>query len=568
MGSSGSTDTSSQQQNISQTSLPPWINQAAQQNYALASNIAMRPLTQFQGQQVADIGPQTQQGWNLAATSGGAGADQYNASQAGYLGVLGSTPQQITAAQAAGAGPTTAARSALAAPTVAQQAGLSQLSGANLNAYENPFTQSVINKTLPIMQQQLGLSQNQQANQANAANAFGGSRFGVQQGVTQAQGAQNMAQMAAQLNSQNFAQAQAAAQSDVAAANAQAQFNAGQGNQVGLANMAAANNMGQFNAGQANQVGLQNQQLADQMAQWNAGAQNTAASQNQQAGLTQEQLANAAAGGMGSLGTQAQTNQRQQFLELSTAGAQQQQQAQNQIAAQMGQFSQAQQYPGQQLGILQSALGMTPYGSTTMGSQTGQSQTTTTPSLMADVTGGLQSLGGMFGAGGPFAGVPGAIGNALNTSDKHLKTDITKIGVHPPTGLPIYSYRYKGDPKSYPKVSGPMAEDAMQVAPHAVKTLGVHGPTGQAIHGVDMAALAGGPPGMGAPAGPPPLGVPAIRPQRLPMPGAGAGFASQAPGALAAKAPMGLTGALGATMRPQRMRPPARMARVAGGLRG
>jgi hypothetical protein len=230
----------------------------------------------------------------------------------------------------------------------------------------------------------------------------------------------------------------------------------------------------------------------------------------------------------------------------------------------MGQFSQAQQYPGQQLGILQSALGMTPYGSTTMGSQTGQSQTTQTASPMADVMGGLQSLGGMFGAGGPFAS-GGALAG-LMTSDKHLKTDISKIGVHPPTGLPIYSYRYKGDPKSYPKVSGPMAEDAMQVAPHAVKTIGVHGPTGQAIHGVDMAALAGGPPGMGAPAGPPPLGVPAMRPQRLPMPGAGAGFAPQVPGALAPRTPTGLTGALGATMRPQRMRPKARMARVMGGM--
>ena len=56
----------------------------------------------------------------------------------------------------------------------------------------NPYTQDVINKTLPIMQQGLALQpRTQQANQANAANAFGGSRMGVQQGVTQAQGAQN-----------------------------------------------------------------------------------------------------------------------------------------------------------------------------------------------------------------------------------------------------------------------------------------------------------------------------------------------------------------------------------------
>jgi hypothetical protein len=467
MGSSGSTDQQSNQSNVSQTQLPPWVNQAAQQNYALAQNIANRPLQQYQGQQVADIGPQTQQAWNLAATSGAAGADQYNAAQAGYLTAAGTPATQVT--------PQTVA-------------------GTNLQPYMDPYTQSVINTTMPIMQQQNALSQNQAANQANSANAFGGSRQGIQQGVAQAQGAQNIAQMAAGLNQANFTQAQAAATGDVTR-----NLSAQQGNQQ---------------ADQANVNSLIN-----------------------------------ASTGLAGLGTQAQTNQRQQFLEESTAGAQQQQQAQNQINAQMGQFNSANQYPGQQLGILQSALGMTPYGSTTMGSSTGQSQTTTTPSTMSDITGGLTALGGAFGSGGPFA-------NLFSGSDRHLKTDITKIGVHPPTGLPLYSYRYKGDPKSFPKVSGPMAEDAMQVAPHAVKTIGVHGPTGQALHQVDMNALAA--------AGND--NSPAIRPQR--MPGAGGGFSPQVPGALAPPAPAGLIGAMGASMRPQKMRPPTRMPRVAGGMRG
>ena len=57
---------------------------------------------------------------------------------------------------------------------------------------------------------------------------------------------------------------------------------------------------------------------------------------------------------------------------------------------------------------------------------------------------------------------------------------------------------------------------------------------------------------------------PAIRPRR--MPGAGGGFTTRVPGALAPPTPMGLTGALGSSMRAQRMRPPGRMPRVAGGL--
>ena len=461
MGGGGQTEQQSSTQQISQVQLPPWVNQAAQQNYALAQDIANRPLTQYSGQQVADTGPQMQQAWNLAANSGAAGADQYNAAQAGYLTAAGTPATQVT--------PQT-------------------LSGTSLQPYLDPFTSQVINTTMPLMQQQLAQAKMGTGDQATANRAFGGSRQGVQEGVADAQSALNAAQLNAQLQSQNFGQAQAAATGDITR-NLQAQ----------TANQAA------------------NQANINSLIQ--------------------------ASGGLAGLGTQAQQNQRQQFLELSTAGAQQQQQAQAIIDAQKAKFAQANAYPGQQLGVLQSALGMTPYGSTTMGSSTTQQEQQTQPSLAQTIFGGLGALGSAFGAGGPLAAL-----NPLNPSDRRLKTDITKIGTHPPTGLPIYSYRYKGDPKSYPKVVGPMAEDAMQVAPHAVRTVGVHGPTGQAIHGVDMNAL-------GA--------VPSIRPQ-----GASAGAGAPVPGALAATMPMGLTGALGASLRPQGMRRPMPIARVAGGMRG
>ena len=466
MGSSGSTDTNSSQQSVSQVSLPPWINDAAQQNYALAQQVSQRPLTQYTGQQVADIGPQTQQAWNLAAQSGNAGADQYNASQAGYLTAAGTPATQVTP---------------------------QSLATTNLQPYMNPYTQSVINNTLPLMQQQNALAQNQQANAANSANAFGGSKQGIQQGVAQAQGAMNIGQMAAQLNQGNFNQAQAAATGDI-----------------------TRNLQGQTANQGANQANINS-------------------------------LINASTG-LGGLGNQAQQNQRQQFLELSTAGAQQQQQAQNQIGAQMNTFNQANAYPTTQLGILQSALGMTPYGSTTMGSTSGQQQQTTTPSTMSDVMGGLQALGGAFGSGGPFA-AGGALAGLMQ-SDRNLKTDVQKVGVHQPTGLPIYGYRYKGDPKSYPKITGPMAEDVMKIAPHAVQTVGVH-PSGQALHGVDMNAL-----NQAGQAGP------SIRPQG--MPSAGGGFPG-VPGALSTPTPMGPIGAMGANMRAARMRPMGRMPRVAGG---
>lgn len=463
----GGSDTTAQTSTQQTTQLPPWINTAAQQNYAQAQNIANQPLQQYQGQQVASVSPQMQQSWNTSAAGANAGQPQYDASQAGYLGVLGQQPQQV-------------------------QAG--QLSNTNLQPYMNPYTQDVINKTLPIMQQQNALSQNQQANQANSANAFGGSRQGIQQGVAQAQGAQNIGQMAAQLNQANFGQAQTAAQSDIGT-NLQAQ----------MANQGAQQNQGNLN--------LQ------------------------------------AAAGLGNLGNQAQLGQARNFTEQMTAGTAEQAQSQAEINANMNSFNQAWQYPYQQLGVEQSALGMTPYGTSQQGLSTTNTQTASNPLGMA--LGGLGALGSMFGSGGMF----GAGGAFASASDRRLKTDITKVGTHP-AGVGIYSFRYKGDPKTYPKVVGPMAEDVAKIAPGAVAKIPGSGGK-MAIHpafaGASPPALAGpGAPMMGpGPGGPPWAGALPPRPvlPQVPKLTAIAGGASPAvPGALAGPSPLGPVGALGGSM--------------------
>jgi hypothetical protein len=481
--SGGGTTQTTQSQNVTQ--LPPWINDAAQQNYAFAQNVAQQPLQQYQGQMVANPGAQMQQAWNTAAAGGNAGQDQYNAAQAGYLGVMGQTPQNVAAGQ---------------------------LSSTNLQPYMNPYTQSVINSTLPIMQQNLALSENQNQNQANAANAFGGSRMGVQQGVTQAQGAQGMAQMAAQLNQANFGQAQSAAQSDIAT------------------RMQAA--------------------LANQSAQQN------------QAGLNLQ-----ASSGLTGLGNAAQANQVKNFGEQVTAGSLEQQQAQNQINAQMQKFQQAWAYPGQQLGVLQSALGMTPYGQAQQGQSTTQTQSS--PDIAMSALGGLGMLGSMFGSGGMF-GANGAFAGALGgVSDRTMKTDITKIGVHKPTKLPIYAYRYKGDPKSYPKAVGPMAEDvAKTFGPGS--TAPIPGGGGKMmVHPAIMGAL--GTPGSGATPGggmTPGAGLMPARPRGVSLATPNLGAIGSGP--LAAPVPIGGVGALGGNLRaargPTARRP--RMPQIRGALGG
>ncbi len=407
--------TGSQQQQTQQvTQLPPWINDAAQQNYGFAQNVAARPLQQYQGQMTPDVSSQLQQSWNTAATAGNAGLPQLNTATAGFTGALGQTPMNVT-------NPGNAA--AVTAGNVGQ---------TDLSSYMNPYTKNVIDASLPIMQQQLG--QTLASNAGNAVNqgAFGGSRFGVQQGTAQAQGAQGMAQMAANLNAQNFTQAQAAATGDI-----QRQLTAATQNQ--------------------------NSQQTDLARQMQAQQLNQAAQQNKINSDIQ------AAGGLNTAGSGMAQNANNAFTMQNTAGTQQMSTAQDQINAQVSKFNQGWAYPTQQMGVLQSALGMTPYGQTT----TGQSNTQTyTPTDWAALAGaGIGALGNVFSGKGAIP------------SDIRIKKNIKKVGKGV-TGLPVYQYNFKGEPPGAPKSQSPMAQDVETQFPFAVAD---HPVTG--VKHVDRAVL-------------------------------------------------------------------------------
>jgi len=145
-------------------------------------------------------------------------------------------------------------------------------------------------------------------------------------------------------------------------------------------------------------------------------------------------------------------------------------QAQAQINAQEQKFNQAVTYPQTQLGILQSALGMTPYGTSTTG--TGQTQTTVPFDWGALATAGVGALGSVF----------------AGKSDRRLKKNLQKVGVHKPTGTPIYAYNWKGDPPGAPKAIGPMAQDLQKTIPGSVKK---HPATGVLhVHPAVLGALA------------------------------------------------------------------------------
>lgn len=86
------------------------------------------------------------------------------------------------------------------------------LSGANIQKYENPYTNDVINTTIADQERSRLIANQANDRAATASHAFGGSRSGVINAETNAGYDRNTGGLLAGLNASNYSQAQGAAQ--------------------------------------------------------------------------------------------------------------------------------------------------------------------------------------------------------------------------------------------------------------------------------------------------------------------------------------------------------------------
>jgi hypothetical protein len=198
-------------------------------------------------------------------------------------------------------------------------------------------------------------------------------------------------------------------------------------------------------------------QVGDMSAQLRAQGFDTASGLMQQDNdrdLQGQQIRTQAAGQLADIATAGNTMSNQNSALLSALGQAQQQTNQQGLQEQYAKWKEEQDSPLQALNLRLAALGATPYGGT-------QSQTST-------AAGGgntaMSAIGGFLGIL-PFLG---------GLSDERDKTDIEELGKDPETGLTIYAYRYKGDPKNTPKVVGPMAQEVEKKFPGSVREIGGH----------------------------------------------------------------------------------------------
>lgn len=178
------------------------------------------------------------------------------------------------------------------------------IAGTDLSQYMNPYTQEVIDRSLSDIERARMAQANNLGFAATQAGAFGGSRHGVAEALSNEAYAKQAADTAAGLRQQAYNQALTSAGQDVGYQNVANQFTSGATNQANLANAAAQNAMNQFNVNQnmAAQTANQNAALSSAGVQLNAansganlanlgfGMQNTVNTNLFNQGLAQQQL--------------------------------------------------------------------------------------------------------------------------------------------------------------------------------------------------------------------------------------------------------------------------------------
>jgi hypothetical protein len=236
----------------STSSIDPQIKEAFLANFQQAQGVAgALPVQQFAG-----YNPMYQAGEEALVNTGLAGpgitGTDLAAQMAAYGGVY--QPAQITA----------------------QQTNLGMTGPGSIGSYMNPYTSMVRENALSDLESARRAAIQQTGERANAARAFGGSRQGVAEALTNQGFAKQAATLGTQLNEQAFNQAMAAQQADI-----------GRMSAADIANQQAGLQGAQLRLGGASQLG---NLAAQQQALRLGGAQAVMGAGGARQALDQQQM--------------------------------------------------------------------------------------------------------------------------------------------------------------------------------------------------------------------------------------------------------------------------------------
>jgi hypothetical protein len=375
------------------TELPPWVNTASKNLWSNIRTTSNNMDSPWSGSLFPGVNGDMTSAWDMVRNAQGTGQGAVNEAMDGSRSSMYYSPESVYA---------------------------QNFLGGDISAYMNPWLQNVEASALDNLERQRQLSLTQTGDQAVSSGAFGGSRHGIREGVTNSETARAAGDISGQLRAQGFNTASSLMMSDMDRAL-------------------------------------------------------TAGMSNQNAGLTANQQRMLASQILAGQGGQLSDMKYRDAAMREAIGQQQFSLEQQRLQDQQRQYETQRMAALEPYNIQLAALQGLPYGG---------SSSTTGPAQYQGSNWGMSALGGFgsglslanslgMAAGGMGSWGMGGLGALLGLfSDEREKTDIRKLGKDPDTGLDVYAYRYKGDPKSYPKVVGPMAQDVEKTYPGSVTEIG------------------------------------------------------------------------------------------------
>jgi hypothetical protein len=413
-------------------------------------------------------------------------------------------PATLGTATASLAGPSSQASALLSGPASQATSRDAIAAQTDPNAYKqflNPYTQDVVDTSNAELRRQHGITQADISAKMASGAAFGGSREGVRAGEADRAFLDKSGSMTAQLMSQGYDKAVAQAMADTQLRQQAGLQNSQLGTSVNLDNARRSDavnalnsqlgtNVNLNNAQRSDAVNALNAQLGTQTSQFNAGQSNDLSELNAQlatnVNLNNAQRADAVNLANSALGTNTNINNATRTDAANLSEAQRQDTRdqfsatlQNQIPQLNNQLLNDEQR--RQMTALQALLGtgglqqQTAQQSLNLPADWLQRLQQITPTTTGSLSQGQTSTPtqtNVLGAGvGLATALPGLITALGIGSDEREKVDVKKLGKE--NGIEMAAYRYKGDPKTYPKVVGPAsAQQVERARPGSTRKVG------------------------------------------------------------------------------------------------
>jgi len=313
---------------VQKNEIDPQLKAMYMQNYGTAMNVANTPFQAFSGERVAPLNATQNNANDLVRSiaAGNVGKSMLDQASSAMGGILSYQPGMVAASPIS-------SRTVAADPITA-----GMLRDTDLSPYLNPYTQDVIDTSLADLARARDIQRVADNQHATMAHAFGGSRQGVADSLTNDAYLRNVAGTTANLRNTGYNAAVDAATADINRKLGADQFNAGQKFTADQFNANQGFAADQFNSNQAYDAGKTN--VANDIT----GANLRMGAASALAGMSDQQL-NQALQRAGALGA---------------AGSIEQQYQQAMDDAAYEEFMRQVAYPQQQQDIRNSALGMIP----------------------------------------------------------------------------------------------------------------------------------------------------------------------------------------------------------------